>query len=243
MDRNTNSYTRLKEDSTFRATLPYERFMALGPKALTDAELLAIIIRTGSGELTPVEMVTRLLNMSKKYGGGLSGLHKLTLEEIMSVPGIGEVKGVKLKCIAELSNRIAKSKIGERIIFKTPEIIADYYMERLCHCDKEHVIVGFLNHQMMLMGDEEISVGTVSQALLSPREIFISAIKNRAVYIVLLHNHPGGDPSPSVADATLTDQIKQSGKLLGIELCDHIIIGDHCYYSFLEHKVGGTDFG
>ncbi len=243
MDSIKNNYKRLKEDSVYRETLPYERFMALGPSALTDAELLAIIIRTGTSEMTPVEMGTQLLKMSEKYGGGLSGLHNLTLSEIMSIPGIGEVKGVKLKCIAELSNRIAKSRMGDKVCLKTPRKISDYYMERLCHCDKEHVIVSFLNHQMMLMSDEEISVGTVSQALLSPREIFISAIENRAVYIALLHNHPSGDPSPSLADVKLTQDIRKSGKLLGIELLDHVIIGDHRYYSFLEHKVGGIDFG
>ena len=238
-----NNYKRLKEDSAYKDTLPYERFIALGPSALTDAELLAIIIRTGTSEISPVEMGMRLLQMGEKYGGGLSGLHNLTLSEITSIPGIGEVKGVKLKCIAELSNRIAKSRMGDKVLFRTPSAIADYYMERLCHLEKEHVIVSFLNHQMKLMSDEEISVGTVSQALLSPREIFISAVQNRAVYVALLHNHPSGDPAPSSADIRLTADIKKSGKLLGIELFDHVIIGDHRYYSFLEHKVGGTDFG
>ena len=238
-----NNCKKLQEISAFKDTLPYERFRSLGPSALTDAELLAIIIRTGTSKISPVQMGERLIMMGEKYAKGLAGLHHLTLDEIMTVPGIGEVKGVKLKCIAELSNRIARSRTADRICFDKPSTIADYYMEELCHKEEEHVITAFFNHQGILIGDEEISVGTVKDASLSPREIFINALKNRAVYITLLHNHPGGNPAPSNADIELTEQIKKAGKLLGIELCDHIIIGDHCYYSFLEHKVGGTYFG
>ncbi len=225
------------EQNCKNETLPYERFLSSGPKSLTDAELLAIIIRTGTGNMSPVEMGEKLISMGEHYAPGLSGLHHLTLEEIMSVPGIGQVKGVKLKCVAELSNRIARSRSGKKVIFKTPKDIATYYMESLCHNEEEHVILGFLNHQMMLIGDEEISLGSVKGATISPREIYIRAVKRRAVNIILLHNHPGGVPEPSLSDIELTKQIHAAGKIMDIRLCDHVIIGDHNYYSFMEEKL------
>ena len=218
-------------------TLPYERFISAGPDSLTDAELLAIIIRTGSGELTPVQMGEALLRLGEKYSPGLSGLHHLTLDEIMSVPGIGMVKGVKLKCVAELSRRISTGNLGNKIFFRRPKDIAAYYMERLCHMEEEHVILGYMNHQMMLTGDEEISVGSVKGASISPREIYIRAVQRRAVNIVLLHNHPGGIPEPSISDLELTRQIHAAGEIMDIRLCDHVIIGDHCYYSFMENQL------
>ena len=235
-DKKKNKARTLEEDG-LTGLLPYERFLERGPEALTDEELLAIIIRTGTKDMSPVEMGHKLIKMGERYASGLCGLHHLTLEEIMSIPGIGEVKGIKLKCIAELSNRIARSKSGRRVIFRSPQDIAEYYMEAMCHREEEHVVLAFLNHQMMLLGEEEIAVGTVRSAVLSPREIFISAVKNRAVNILLLHNHPGGDPSPSAADLDMTGQIFKAGKLLDINLCDHIIIGEHRYYSFSEHNL------
>ncbi len=227
----------MKQNEIKTKTLPYERFLSAGPKALTDAELLAIIIRTGTAGLSPVEMGEKLISMGEHYAPGLAGLHHLTLDEIMSVPGIGQVKGVKLKCVAELSNRISRSRSGKKVYFKSPKDIASYYMESLCHNEEEHVILGFLNHQMMLIGDEEISLGSVKGATISPREIYISAVKRRAVNIILLHNHPGGVPKPSLSDLELTRQIHAAGKIMDIRLIDHVIIGDHDYYSFLEEKL------
>ncbi|WP_026494692.1 RadC family protein [Butyrivibrio sp. WCD3002] len=228
---------RLMENESFKETLPYERFQRLGAEALTDAELLAIILRTGTGTLTPTQMGALLLKKGEKYSRGLSGLHYLSLDEIKSVPGIGDVKAVKIKCIAELSNRMAKCRCLEALTFKSPSMIADYYMESLCHKDKEYVVAAYFNHQMSFIGDEVISVGTVKSANISPREIFIAALDKKAVYIVLLHNHPAGDPTPSYADDTMTEQIRISGEMLDIRLKDHIIIGDHRYYSYLEQHL------
>ncbi|WP_026523540.1 RadC family protein [Butyrivibrio sp. MB2005] len=228
---------RLMENESYKETLPYERFSRFGAEALTDAELLAIILRTGTSTLTPTQMGALLLKKGEKYSEGLSGIHYLSLDEIKSVPGIGDVKAIKIKCIAELSNRIARCRSLQLLEFKSPAMIADYYMESMCHKDKEHVIVAFFNHQMAFIGDEVISVGTVKNASVSPREIFLSALKNKAVYIVLLHNHPSGDPIPSSADDEMTRQIYEAGSMLDIKLQDHIIIGDHRYYSYLEQHL------
>ncbi|WP_029321412.1 RadC family protein [Butyrivibrio sp. AE3004] len=227
----------LAEDDGYREMLPYERFMHIGAHSLTDAELLAIIIRTGTSNRTPMELGNAVLSMCNKYEMGLAGIKYLSVKELMSITGIGEVKAIKLLCIAELSDRIARSKAKIRLNCKNPKTIADYYMEEMCHYQREHVMLMCLNTQGQLISDFEISVGTVKTASLSPREIFIQALRDNAVQIILLHNHPSGDPGPSEADYELTEQISDAGRLLGIHLLDHIIIGDHKYYSFLENNV------
>ncbi|WP_026665921.1 RadC family protein [Butyrivibrio sp. FC2001] len=226
----------LKEDDSYRNMLPHERFMRLGADSLTDAELLAIIIRTGTSEKTPMEIGNSIMSMCDRYGKGISGIRHLSMEDLLSIKGIGEVKAVKLMCIAELSNRIARSRARSTLDFRNPETVADYYMEKMCNFQREHVVLACLNTQDQLICEYEISVGTVKSASLSPREIFIHAVRNRAVKIIILHNHPSGDPTPSFADMDITEQIRDAGLILDIRLMDHIIIGDHRYYSFKENN-------
>ena len=227
----------LNEGSGLKDMLPYERFIEKGPEALTDSELLAIIIRTGTSKRTPMEIGSYVLSLCEKYGKGISGIRYLTLDDLKSIPGIGSVKAVKLMCIAEISNRIARSRASECLNFNNPMTVAGYYMEKMCNYRREHAIVACLNNQDRLICEFELSVGTVNSAPLSPREVFLYAIKNNAVKIILLHNHPGGDPTPSASDIRLTEEIKEAGILLDIRLLDHIIIGDHKYYSFSENKL------
>ncbi len=237
LNNKTSFRSLLKEDSAVAELMPYERFLRYGPEALTDAELLAIIVRTGTADNTPVDIGMQLLSMSGKYEQGLSGLFHLTLDEIMSIQGVGKVKAVKIKCIAEISKRISRQKKNLSRDFLSPDSIAGHYMEIMRHYEKEHVMLLCFNHQLKFLCDDEISVGTVNNALLSPREVFISALKSRAVNIILLHNHPGGDPHPSDADINMTKQIRMAGELIEINLLDHIIIGDQNYFSFLEQKL------
>ncbi|WP_408071126.1 DNA repair protein RadC [Butyrivibrio sp. JL13D10] len=226
-----------KEDGSYKDILPYERFMKLGAGSLTDAELLAIIIRTGTSGKTPTEIGNSILGLCSRFGKGISGIRYLSLDDMLSVKGIGEVKAIKLMCIAELSDRIARSRASQRLEFNQPYTVADYYMEKMCNYQREHSVLVCLNNQGQLICEYEISVGTVKSAPLSPREIFIHAVKNSAVKIIILHNHPGGDPTPSYADINLTEQIRDAGNLLDIKLIDHIIIGDHRYYSFKENNI------
>lgn len=227
----------LHEGERQNESMPYERFIKYGADSLTDAELLAIIIRTGTGKLSAVDIGKRLLDKSEKYERGLSGLCHLTKDEIMAIPGIGEVKAVKLMCISELSKRIAKSDAIKRLRFNSPKSIASYFMEELCHEEKEQVHLLCFNNQLELLCEELLTVGTVNMSLLSVRDVFVAALKNRAVNIVLIHNHPGGDPYPSSADFNLTENIRKAGELLEMRLRDHIIIGNHRYYSFKEHGI------
>lgn len=214
--------------------LPYEKFISKGPAALTEAELLAIILRTGTKGHTPVELGQQILQLPAVRAEGLNGLYHVTIKELTAIKGIGQVKAIKIKCLAELSMRMAMTAAKKKLQFLNPKSVAEYYMEKLRHEKKEQVLLLFLDHKECLIGEEILSVGTVNASLLSPREVFIRALKLEAVHIMLLHNHPSGDPTPSRQDMVITDEIKEIGKMIDIPLMDHIIIGDNRYMSFRE---------
>lgn len=217
------------------AEKPYDRFLKAGPQALTDAELLAIIIRTGHKGADAMTLAREILEKSGEYG--ITGLYHMSVEDLMQVKGIGEVKAVKIKCIAELSNRIAKSKRGQKIVFQSPKEVAAYYMEQMRHLEKEQCLCIFLDSSMGLLRERTISVGTVNASLISTREIFMEALAAKAVNLMVLHNHPSGCVSPSAEDVKMTDKLKEASVLMDIPLIDHLIIGDNNYYSFREHGV------
>ncbi len=230
-----NSLARLLEEGAVsERELPYEKFERLGASALTDAELLAIIIRTGTSRLSPVRIGQMILNAGGTKEQGLSGLHHLSLEQLGAIPGIGRVKAIKLKCITELSLRIARERARPTLSFTEPAMVANYYMEQLRHEDRELVLVLSLNVRMCLIAESELSRGTVKSSLISPREVMLEALRHGAVNVMLLHNHPGGDPSPSRADREATMAVQKAADLMQIRLADHLIIGDGRYYSFCE---------
>lgn len=217
--------------------LPYEKFMTLGPAALTSAELLAIILRTGTRNCTALELAQKILSLSSKGTPELNSLHHISLRELIEIPGIGEVKAVKVKCIAELALRMSREKAAVALRFDAPDTVADYYMEKMRHQEKEIVLLLLLDNKLKLIEEYMVSVGTVNASLLSTREIFIQALKCRACHLMLLHNHPSGDPGPSRADILITQKIKEAGELMDIPLIDHIIVGDGCYISFKEEHL------
>lgn len=214
---------------------PYEKFLIKGPKALTDSELLAIIIRTGTVDHTSVDLAEAVLNMSST--DNILGITHLSINELKSIKGIGDVKAIQIKCIAELSRRISKTNVSLSQEFVSPEMIANYYMEDLRHLETERLMVVMLNTKHMFLGDFELSKGTVNASMASPRETFINALKAGAVYIILIHNHPSGDPSPSKEDILTTKRIKEAGNIIGISLIDHIIIGDNKYISLKQRGL------
>lgn len=213
---------------------PDEKFLKLGPKALSDAELLAIIIRTGSGKEHSIGLAEKIL--SSRCDGSLNILNAFDMDinELMKIDGVGRVKALQIKALLELSERISKSKAEKGLIFNNPASISDYYMEQLRHLKREVVMLLMLNCACQLIKDEVIFEGTATSALFSPREIFLEALKYDAVSIVLLHNHPSGSPKPSNEDILGTRRVYEAGRMLGIELLDHIIIGDKSYTSLKE---------
>lgn len=216
---------------------PYERCLEMGPEHLTDAELLAVIIRTGSNEETSLELAQKILALNYPNKGILGLLH-LSLEEFMALKGIGRVKGIQLLCIGELSRRIWRqaSRLG-RPVLKEPGEIAGYCMEDMRHLEQEQVRVLFFDSKQHLIRDVVLSKGTVNASVISPREIFIEALRCSAVTLIMVHNHPSGDPTPSRNDELLTKRVQEAGQMLGIILLDHIIIGDITFISLRERGI------
>ena len=213
--------------------LPYDKFMKFGPGSLSDAELLAIMLRTGTRDKTPIELGRAILNLSGSKWGLLC-LHHFTIKELMKIPGIGEVKAVQLLCIAEIAKRISNMQAKVNLSFQNPDSVAAYYMERMRHRETEQLILILLDAKNRMIYDEVISVGILNATLISTREIFIKAFKEEAAYIMILHNHPSGDPTPSRQDQQITNKIKEVSILVDIPLIDHIIIGDNRYISFKQ---------
>ncbi len=210
---------------------PYEKCKYYGPEALSDAELLAVFIRAGTKEHTSIELAAKIL---EKGSRNLMNLYDYSMRTLMEYPGIGEVKAIQLKCIAEISRRIARTGRSMQMNFTSPRAVADFYMEKLRHEPKEHFIVCMLDSKCRYLGERTLTIGSVNASIVSPRDVFIQALQAQAVSIIILHNHPSGTPQPSREDKRVTDCIAACGKMLQVELSDHIIIGDHNYYSFRE---------
>ncbi len=228
--RHTNTMKTLSESER-----PYEKCERLGVGSLADAELLAVLLRTGSHGENVLDLARRILY----YAGedGILGLHHFTIERLKRIKGIGRVKAVQIVCISELAKRLAKAKACEMLQFTCPSSIAKYYMEDMRHERQEVMKLLMLNSKSRLIGESDISKGTVNASLITPRELFIEALQKNAVSIIVLHNHPSGDPTPSREDMLITERIRQAGGLIGIELLDHIVIGNNCYISFSEQGL------
>ena len=213
--------------------LPYDKFMKAGPESLTDAELLAIMLRTGTKDKTPIELGRAVLQLSDSKWG-LLGLHHFSIKDLMQISGIGEVKAVQLLCIAEIAKRISNMQAKVNLSFQNPDTVAAYYMERMRHQETEQLVLILLDAKSRMISDDVISVGILNATLISTREIFVKALKEEAAYVMILHNHPSGDPTPSRQDQIITNKIKEVSVLVDIPLLDHIIIGDNRYISFKQ---------
>lgn len=216
--------------------LPYEKFLAYGAGSLTESELLAIILRTGTKDKSALQLAQEILSLSETNRTGLLGLYDIPIEQLLKVKGIGEVKAVKIKCIAELAMRINTASAKNGLIIHKPSTVAQYFMEKLRHRKKECVVVACLDSKGQLTKEIELSTGSVKMSLISPRDVFLEALRNEAVNIILIHNHPSGDPTPSQSDFAATKCVAEMGQKLDIPLLDHIIIGDNCYMSFKEES-------
>lgn len=212
---------------------PYEKFEMAGAETLSDAELLAVMIRSGTNGKRAIDIAQEFLSTGTR---NLLNLYEISYGDMQKIPGIGRVKAIQLKCIAELSRRIAAANYRKDVCFTKPDTIAFYYMERLRHEKQERLLVSMYDAKCHLLADTLLSIGSVSSSIAEPREIFLEALRHQAVHIVLLHNHPSGSPQPSKNDDLVTKRIAECGNMLGIMLADHIIIGDNVYYSYREHQ-------
>ena len=214
---------------------PYEKCISFGASALSDAELLAVIIRCGSKKERSVDLAYRILNLYEDRG--ICSLYHADYDSLKEIHGIGKVKAVQILCVAELAKRMAKSENRSRTSFKNAEDIARYFMEDMRHLEYEETIAVYLDSKMNLIRDRVIFKGSVNSSMFEPREILIEALKAGAVNLVMLHNHPTGDPAPSRADISATLRLKEACALIGMKLSDHIVIGDNRYVSMRESGV------
>ena len=193
-------------------------------------------MRTGTRGENCLELAKRLL-YSDHFQGGLLGIRRWSYEQLTRIKGIGKVKAIQILCLCELARRLSKASAGPELKFDTPETIARYYMEDLRHQKQEAMKLLLLNTKSRLIGESDISRGTVNASVISPRELFVEALQKDAVSIILLHNHPSGDPAPSREDILITRRVHEAGMMIGVELLDHIIIGDNRYSSMREAGI------
>lgn len=217
---------------------PYEKCELYGTSSLSDAELLAVVIRTGGRGERATELATRILNSVP--GRKIGGLFQMSLKQLSDIHGIGRVKAIQLLCLTEITKRMMSSAVSDtQLLCTEPEKVAVHFMPKMKFLEYEQVRLLVLNGRNALAEDIIISNGSFNSAMASPREIFYNALKHKAVSIIILHNHPSGDPTPSREDILLTRRLAKTGEIVGIPLLDHIILGDNRYISI---KESGYDF-
>ncbi len=214
---------------------PREKMLRNGAQALSNAELLAILLRTGTKNDSVLRVAERLL---KKYEElGVAALGSVVPQELSKIKGIGNVKAVTVVAAIELGKRLHGLASAERPIIRAPQDAADLLMARLRYEPKEHFLSVLLSTKNHVLATPTISIGSLNASIVHPRELFREAIHYSAAAIILVHNHPSGDPTPSQEDIMLTRKIVEAGKILEIHVLDHVIIGDNKYVSLKEKGI------
>ena len=211
---------------------PRERLLAEGPEALSVAELLGIMLGIGTKEQTAVELAQQVLSES----GGLFGLHLVGVHDLQEVHGIGEAKACIILAAVEFGKRLGRVRNPGRPVISSPEDVDGLLRGRIANLDRENFVVVLLNTKNEVLGFPTVSVGTLSASLVHPREVFKPAIRASAAGVVLAHNHPSGRVGPSREDREVTRRLKESSEIIGIEVLDHVILGDG-YFSMKEHGI------
>jgi len=207
---------------------PYEKLEQLGSNILSDAELLAIIIKTGSKNQTSVDLARKIL-----YNEGLDYIKKATFEQLVKIKGVGRVKALQIIALRELNIRMSTFCLNDISSYaSSPTDVSNYLMERMRFLKKEIFKLLILDSKNKILKEKDISIGSLDQTIVHPREIFYEAIRYMAKSVILVHNHPSGDPTPSKNDIKTTERLIKGGELLGIKVLDHIIIGNGVTYSF-----------
>lgn len=209
---------------------PRERFIQHGAQSLSNHELIAILLRTGTKEESVLQLSNRLLSRFE----GLRLLKAATLEEITEIKGIGQAKAIQLLTAVEIGRRIANLAFNERYIIRSPEDGAKYLMNDMRFLTQEHFVCLYLNTKNQVIHKQTIFIGSLNASIVHPREVYKEALRRSAASIICLHNHPSGDPAPSREDVEVTKRLSECGKIIGIELLDHLIIGENKFVSLKE---------
>ena len=209
---------------------PRERLLQFGAEALSNAELVAILLRTGTISDSAVKLAGKVLTAA----GGLRNMVDMSVEQLVAIKGIGKAKALQVKAGIELGRRLTRAGLQDTPAIRSPRDAADLVSDELKYLQKEHFVVLFLNTKNRVIGKETLSIGSLNASIVHPREVFRSAIQKSSASIICAHNHPSGDPTPSPEDIEVTRRLAESGKLVGIELLDHLIIADQSFVSLKE---------
>lgn len=213
---------------------PREKLYSHGVEALSNSELLAILIRTGSHEDSAIDLAQRILSLDER---GIAYLTDITLDELTQVKGIGQSKACQILAAIEFGKRINRRGALDKIRVNSPQVLADLLIQDMRYLTKEHFKLAILDTKNQILKIEDISVGTLNASIVHPRDVFKVAIKSNANSIILIHNHPSGDTTPSNEDINITNRLVECGSLMGIKVLDHIIIGDNNFLSFKEKNL------
>ncbi|WP_174520320.1 RadC family protein [Neobacillus fumarioli] len=209
---------------------PRERFIHHGPQSLSNHELIAILLRTGTKDESVLQLANRLLS----HFEGLRQLKNATLEEITEIKGIGSAKAIQILAAVEIGRRIANSTFNDRYVIRSPEDGAKYVMNDMRFLPQEHFVCLYLNTKNQVIHKQAVFIGSLNASIVHPREVYREALKRSAASIIAVHNHPSGDPTPSREDIEVTKRLAECGKIIGIDLLDHLIIGDNKFVSLKE---------
>jgi len=209
---------------------PRERMMQYGAESLSQAELLAILLRTGTRRESAIGIAQRMLSQV----GSLRQLADLSIKELTNIKGIGPAKAIQLKAGIELGRRMANSRLNQPVTIRSPQDAAEILTEQLRYLQKEHFVCLFLNTKNHVIAQETLSMGSLNASIVHPREVFRAAIKCSSASIICAHNHPSGDPTPSPEDVAITSRLLKAGEIVGIDVLDHLIIGDSNFVSMKE---------
>ena len=210
--------------------MPRERLIKYGAANLSNEDLISILIRTGSKDKNVKELSSEILSKIKE----ISSLNDLSLRELTHIKGVGTTKALTILAAIELGKRVCNASIEEKIILNNTELVNKYFAPLIAKEKQENLLVILLDNKNRLISYKIMFKGTSTYSLVSPKEIFNYAVKERADKLIIMHNHPSGIVEPSDADIELTNQINMSGKIIGIPLVDHIITSGNTYYSFYE---------
>lgn len=212
---------------------PYEKLELYGEKLLSNSELLAIIIKNGTKDFSAIDISNLIL---KKVDNNLKNIQDISLDDFKSIQGVGKVKAMQLKAVCELAKRMARPINDSKIQIKNTKDIAQMFMDELRYEKREIVKLVLLNTKNIIVKVIDVSIGSVARAIIEPKDILLEAIKIGAPKIIVIHNHPSGDSEPSLSDFEITDRIDKASKIMGIELLDHIVIGDGNYVSIFSRR-------
>ncbi|MDO8670115.1 MAG: DNA repair protein RadC [Dehalococcoidia bacterium] len=213
---------------------PRERLKNYGPDSLSNAELLAIILRTGTAAENVINLSTRLLSQF----GGLVGLMRASFGDLCGVHGLGDAKTAQLKAALEISRRVLRSQVEGQSYVRSPQDVANLLMVEMGYLEEEHLRTVLLNTKNQIIATPEVYKGSLNSSLIRVGELFREAIRQNAAALIVVHNHPSGDPTPSPEDIRVTSEIAKAGKLLDIEVLDHLIIGQQRFVSLKERGLG-----